>query len=161
MRVCKKHTIICINLYNMINKLIVVLVFIFCMVTVAECPTTDFYCVLARVTTYSIYERGEKKVNHRGKKLTNNNGVAVPSNTLRDGTQIFIEGVGMRVVDDRLPKRSVRKHERIAKKIGINLDICVDLRYNNLTRKQLRKKDLGYKEIRVYEKGWGIVKVYR
>lgn len=101
--------------------------------------------LLARVTAYSPNERGETKYNHRGKRLKGETGCAVPSRTLPDGTNIWIEGVGWRETDDRIPRRSVRKHRRIADRKGINIDIVIDLRY--VSPKNLNKKDKGYQWI--------------
>lgn len=99
----------------------------------------------ARVTCYSPLQRGEKKVNHRKQSVRNENGIAVPKNTLPDGTEVWIKGAGMRVVDDRIPGKSVRKLERRYP----NAEIIIDARwYDSLNRnksinKQLYKRDMG------------------
>jgi hypothetical protein len=110
-------------------------------------PQKPLYRVLmARITRYNpSTEKGELPINHRGKRIINKKGgCAVPKNTLSDGTKIIIPAIGdkMFIVDDRIPNRSVKRLERRAEKQGIDIDICLDLRYY---------KDMGYQEVWVYD----------
>ena len=110
------------------------------------------YMMKARITVYSPYQKGELKVNHRGLKITNNFGIAVPKGTLKDGTEVYIEGVGIRKVDDRIPAKSVKKHKKIARKKRVFIDIVIDVRYNTKNIKGLRKNDLGYCDVLILGK---------
>lgn len=132
----------------------VILILLWCNnIVVAPVHNYIIKTYLARITVYSIYEKGESKINHRGKRIMNSMGCAVPSNSLPDGTIIEIPKYGIkRTVDDRIPQRSVRKHERIASKKNKNIDICIDIRYNIKNKKELMKRDLGYQQIKVYAK---------
>lgn len=108
--------------------------------------TRAYKKLYVRATAYN----SRSKVNHKGKKLVNG-GVAVPSGTLTDGTQIYIPALGKTLkVDDRMSRKSVNKHKRIAKRKGKDIDLVIDIRHSVPT-KQLRSKDLGYCEVWIYE----------
>lgn len=106
------------------------------------------YWVTARVTCYSPLQKNERKVSHRNKSIRNENGIAVPTGTLPDGTRLWIPFEGWRVVDDRQPQRSARKLMR-----RYNVDITIDVRYyqslnrNKPINRQLRKLDKGVCEV--------------
>lgn len=111
--------------------------------------TTTKSCIKvykARATAYNT----RSKINHRGKKLVNG-GIAVPSETLKDGTRIYVPVLKKwYIVDDRMYYKSVNKHYKIARRKGKHIDIVIDIRWH-LPTKKLRMKDLGYTEIHVYE----------
>ena len=135
------------------KRLIEVLILLCLMNGIAMAPEFPYRVLYARITAYSIYEKGEKPINHKGKSIKKSGGCAVPSNSLEDGTKIYIPSIDKSfITDDRIPKRSVQLHKKIAKKKGISLDLIVDLRYNNYrSRKQLMKKDLGYSKVYILD----------
>lgn len=101
------------------------------------------YC---RVTAYNT----RSKINHKGKKLVNG-GVAVPSNTLKDGTLLYFPKIDKWLkVDDRMSRQSVTKHNRLAKKRGKKINLVLDIRWD-IPTKQLMSKDLGYCVVYVYK----------
>ncbi len=134
--------------------LVLILIFVNNLVWAPEYKIVNQRILYCRITVYNPNGRGEKKINHKGERITNSIGCAVPSNCWKDGTTIEILEFNIkRIVDDRIPRGSVNKHKRIAKKKGIDIDLVIDLRYNNIYgKKALYKKDLGYKWVKIYEK---------
>ena len=106
------------------------------------------YYLQARITAYNL---DETDINHKGKRIFNSFGCAVPSNTLPDGALVEVIGTDIkRIADDRIPRSSVNKHKSRAKKRGKKLDVVIDLRYHNIkTNRGLCKKDLGYRLVRI------------
>ena len=103
----------------------------------------------ARVTNYSPLQRGEMKINHKGRNIRNERGVAVAKNTLPDGTQVLIPNIGSRIVDDRIPKRSVKKLMKRYPHVDIVIDArwYVSLNRNKSIIKQLYKRDKGIVDV--------------
>ena len=114
-------------------------------------PTTiyvpEWVEMKARVTCYSPLQKGEKKINHRGKSIRNERGCAVSARWLL-GKEIFIPEIGGRIGDDTM---NTGKNSSVAKHFRRNpgIDIVIDLRwYESLNRnksinRQLRKLDKG------------------
>ena len=73
----------------------------------AYAPEDKADYIWVKISHYSIYEKGEPDVSHLGIPIANNEGVAC--NVLPNGTVIYIEGIGYRKVDDRHPKKTLRK----------------------------------------------------
>lgn len=132
----------------MIKPLIIGLL-LFMGIGLAEAPIRETYTLRVRLTAYSPKQPRETSINHRGKSIKNEDGIAVPKGLLPDGTVIKLPDGSYRTVDDRIPYKS-------AKKFGC---MVIDVRYyqtitakpkTKSVNKQLRELDMGRDEIAVY-----------
>lgn len=110
-------------------------------------PIYDVITLNVRITACNYRSR----VNHLGQRLPRDKRIcAVERGKLPQGSTVYIPAIDKSFrVFDRMHQPSVNLHKRLARKRGIHIDTVIDL-YWNVPAKQLNKKDLGYKKIKVY-----------
>ena len=112
--------------------------------------------IYARLTAYSPKSPKDGNRNHRGKLVKNETGCAIPwdminTYNLKDGDQLEIEGVGIRTIDDRVPKRAAKKFDYMV----------VDLRYYHSIRSKPETRAVDRELRRRFDKDYGWVRIIR
>ena len=114
--------------------------------TIVYAPVYKNKRLYVRITAYSPKQYRESSINHKGKLVRNEVGVAIPKGLLPDGTKIRLPNGEIRKVDDRIPRKSYRKFK------GKHIDVRY---FQSVTKrgikKQLYKKDMGWNYVEILD----------
>lgn len=87
------------------KKLLITLILTFGLNSVAQAPCFRITKLYVRITAYSPKEIGEKSINHKGKSIKDERGIAVPKGFIPDNTMVRLPNGQTRIVNDRMPKK--------------------------------------------------------
>lgn len=128
-------------------KYLTIILLIGLMAGIVEAPTTAFYCVRVRLTKYSPKQRGETHKNAMGGRLREGD---LSSYMVPLGTKIQMPDGSFGIVKDRPAKWA---HKKFGGKL---VDECLI----ESIKSRPKTKSVN-KELRKYDMGWGVVKIYR
>ncbi len=118
---------------------------------IVDAPTMPYYYIRVRITAYSQKQPYESSKTSLGKTSKNEIGAAVPKGFLPYGTKIVLPNGQRRIVDDRVPQKSVRTHKT---------KCVVDARYFESVKSKSKTRAVNKELRKKFDMGWGTIKVF-